>query len=235
MVSHGHGYMAPELIARLKDCPEVAQIIWTRNIPEPELGDIGAGVTIIDNEVPKGFGANHNAAFRACRQPVFCVLNPDVEWSTNPFQHLVATLNEERAALVAPEVVSPFGRVEDSMRRYPTWQSLMAKALLGDEGRAPPPVDSHLSEPDWVAGMFMLIRASDFEAIGGFDEAYFLYYEDIELCARLRANGLKILGDHRVRITHRARRSSRHNFKHMLWHLNSMMRYLWRRSGSAKA
>lgn len=221
--------MATDLIAQAKDCPEISQIVWTRNIPEPSLA-VPADVTLIDNPEPKGFGANHNAAFRHCRAPVFCVLNPDIDWPANPFPRLLDTLERERAALVAPQVVSPHGRVEDSMRRYPTVQSLLAKALRGDEGRAPMPPDGTIAHPDWVAGMFMLLRSSDFDAIGGFDESYFLYYEDIELCAQLTAAGKKIIGDLAVNVTHRARRASRSDFRHMRWHLTSMLRYLWRHS-----
>lgn len=230
IVSHGHGTMTPELVQRLSDCPEVSHIIWTKNIPEAARPFPGSRVEIIENRTPKGFGANHNAAFRHCRAPYFCILNPDIEWTENPFPKLLATIEAENAALVAPQIISPVGKVEDSMRRYPTLQSLFSKALYGEEGRAPMIPGTHVLHPDWVAGMFMLVRSTDFSTIGGFDEKYFLYYEDIELCSQLKAVGRPVVGDLSVLVTHRAQRASHHNWQHMKWHLTSMMRYLWRHS-----
>jgi hypothetical protein len=231
VVSHGHGIMTPTLVQRLSACPEVSRIIWTKNIPEPAKPFAGSRVEIVENTEPKGFGANHNAAFHGCQEPYFCILNPDIEWTENPFPGLMATLARENAALVAPQILSPVGRIEDSMRRYPTVQSLFAKALYGEEGRAPLIPGASIVYPDWVAGMFMLVRSADFSTIGGFDEDYFLYYEDIELCSQLKVVGRPIVGDLSVHVTHRAQRASHHDWQHMKWHLTSMLRYLWRHTG----
>ena len=228
VVSHGHGVMTSQLVQRLAECPEVGAIIWTKNIPETERIISHSKLEIIENARPKGFGANHNAAFKRCRAPYFCILNPDIEWRENPFPQLLATIEREQAALVAPQIVSPIGKVEDSMRRYPTLQSLFAKALYGEEGRAPLVPGASVVRPDWVAGMFMLVRSEDFSTIGGFDEKYFLYYEDIELCSQLKAVGRPVVGDLSVHVTHRAQRASHRNWQHMKWHLASMLRYLWR-------
>lgn len=231
VVSHGHGTLTPALVQRLSQCPEVSHILWTKNIPEAAEPLPGSRVEIIDNQRPKGFGANHNAAFKQCRAPYFCILNPDIEWQENPFPQLLATIEAQQAALVAPQIRSPLGTVEDSMRKYPTLQSLFAKAVYGEEGRAPIEAGATLARPDWVAGMFMLVRSRDFATIGGFDEAYFLYYEDVDLCAQLKAAGLTIVGDLSVHVVHKARRASRHDWRHMKWHFASMFRYLRRHRG----
>ena len=81
---------------------------------------------------------------------------------------------------------------------------------------------------DWVAGMFMLFRSEVFRSIGGFDEAYFLYYEDVDLCRRLHAAGKSVIYNPRVEVVHDARRGSRREFGLMRHHLASMLRYLLR-------
>ena len=232
IVSHGHGRMVEKLIGALLDCPEVRQIIITRNIPEL-LEIVGNDrVLLIDNVVPKGFGANHNAAFASCNQPFFCPLNPDVELLQNPFPELLKCLAQNSATLVAPMIVSPSGSIEDNARQFPTLGSLLTKAFGGQDGRYN---EMRAGQPDfspeWVAGMFMLFRSEDFARLGGFDEQFFLYYEDVDICVRVWQHGLKLVACPSISVIHDARRDSRRSFRHMRWHLASMARYFWRHSG----
>jgi GT2 family glycosyltransferase len=80
--------------------------------------------------------------------------------------------------------------------------------------------------PHWVAGMFMLLRSETYTAIGGFDERYYLYYEDVDLCRRLRARGLEVVLVPEAHVVHLARRASWHDLQHFLWHARSALRYL---------
>jgi GT2 family glycosyltransferase len=73
--------------------------------------------------------------------------------------------------------------------------------------------------------MFMLFRSAAFRKVGGFDERYFLYYEDVDLCARLRRAGYDIRVEAAVRVVHDARRDSRRSVRYMAWHLSSILRY----------
>jgi hypothetical protein len=82
-----------------------------------------------------------------------------------------------------------------------------------------------VSNPDWVAGMFMLFPRDVFLKIGGFDERYFLYYEDVDLCARLTLADYKILLCSTVSVIHDARRSSHKNLRYMRLHSTSMLRF----------
>ena len=81
--------------------------------------------------------------------------------------------------------------------------------------------------PDWVAGMFMLFPHEVFQNIGGFDERYFLYYEDVDLCARLTLANYRILLCSTVSVVHDARRSSHKNLRYMRLHLTSMLRFFF--------
>jgi GT2 family glycosyltransferase len=74
--------------------------------------------------------------------------------------------------------------------------------------------------------MMLLVRSETFRSIGGFDEKFFLYYEDVDLCARLRMLGHEIRQERTVEAVHDARRQSRRNPRFTCWHLTSMTRYL---------
>ncbi len=227
LVSHGHGGMVERLVAQLRNCPEVGQVVLTRNIPEASPIAADSLVEISDNDLPKGFGANHNAAFWRCRQPFFCVLNPDIQLQGNPFPVLLACLEKEGAALAAPLILAPGGEVEDSVRHFPTIRSLLRKAMGGADGRYVVAAGQPPFSPDWVAGMFMLFKAQEFARIGGFDERYFLYYEDVDICRRLSRAGMSVVACPSASAIHDARRASRRNLRHLRWHLASMARYLW--------
>ena len=223
--------MVGRLVGQLLAFPEVAQIILTLNVPESVALPDDARVMVIGNAEPKGFGANHNAAFAACAQTFFCPLNPDIEFDRNPFPVLSAALGDNRVALVAPLVRSPDGKIEDSMRHFPTPGSLLAKALGGSDGRYVVREGEANFSPEWVAGMFMLFRSRDFHDLGGFDERFFLYYEDVDICVRVWRKGMRILACPKAGVIHDARRDSRRSLRHLRWHLGSMARFLWKHRG----
>lgn len=231
IVSHGHGEMVSRLLRQLLTCPEVSQIIVTWNIPEPIPSFKGGIIQYIENIVPKGFGANHNAAFMQCNQNYFCPLNPDVQLVTNPFPELLRSMVQKNASVVAPLVKSSSDITEDSIRRFPTLVSLFFKAVGGQDGRYFITPTSAGLFPEWVAGMFMLFRSEDFRRLQGFDEKFFLYYEDVDICARAWKSGMKVLACPSVSVIHDAQRASRRNLQHMKWHAASMMRYFWKHAG----
>lgn len=228
IVSHGHSAMVEELVSSLLCYPIIKKIIITRNVPEIINLSSGGRVQIIDNISPKGFGANHNAAFAHCSQPFFCVLNPDIKFTENPFPKLFEVMAFTDANLSVPLVVSPEGKIEDSVRRFPTLSSLCIKGVGGDDGRYKISVDDPPFSPEWAAGMFMLFRSESFRRIRGFDESYFLYYEDVDICVRLWKAGMKLVVCPSVSVIHDARRASRRELQHMKWHAASMLKYLWK-------
>lgn len=224
IVSHGHGTIVADLLSDLTECPEIAKIIITQNIPEETDYPEDRRIEIVRNETPRGYGANQNAAFAGVATAFFCVLNPDIRITGNPFPMLMAALQDGEVAASAPVIVGTGGAIEDSARRFPTLYSLIGKAAgLGDGTYAEP---HERENPDWLAGMFLLLRSAAFREVGGFDEKYFLYYEDVDLCWRLRRAGYQVAQDRSVSVMHDARRESRRNLKFARWHLASMARYL---------
>lgn len=228
IVSHGHGELIPPLLDELARCAEVTSILLTLNVPEP-VPAIPAALaqrcTVISNPSPLGFGANHNQAFQRSGTPFFCILNPDIRLPENPFPPLLDALHSQGCVLAAPAVVGPQGSIEDSARRVPTPWGLALKLARISDGRYRYALGGKRFSPDWVGGMFMLVRSEAFAEAGGFDEAYFLYYEDVDLCARLTLAGGKLLLCPDAKVIHDARRASHRNLRFLRWHLASMLRF----------
>lgn len=232
VVSHGQGGLVNDFLGDLRRFSPDLDLILTCNIPERVAID-GVGLQSFrrfDNANPKGFGANHNAAFQHCDNDFFCVTNPDVRLSNDPFPMLLACMDDPKVGLVAPWVIDPAGNAEDSARYFPSLPGLVAKALGFDEGRYPV-VGELPVRVEWVAGMFMLFRAEAFRDIGGFDDGFFLYYEDVDICARLWEAGWEVVLHPGVPVIHAAQRASRRNIRHMAWHLSSMARYFAKHLG----
>jgi N-acetylglucosaminyl-diphospho-decaprenol L-rhamnosyltransferase len=228
IVSHGHGALVADLLRDLDAVVKVPfQVLLTHNIPEPDPADAAAlryPLTIIRNPRPRGFGANHNAACRVADGEFFCVINPDVRLSADPFPHLLGTLADPAAGVVAPVIMDAAGNVESTARRFPTPLSILRKAVFGA------PALEYALQPlplqvDWVSGVFLVLRREVYQRFGGFDERYFLYYEDVDLCARLHAQGYSVRQITAVSAVHAARRDSHRRPRYMAWHLRSMLRF----------
>lgn len=231
IISHSHGAMVERLVAELLTCPEIEQILVTRNIPESLDLPKDDRILVLDNIVPVGFASNHNRAFHHCTQLYFCPLNPDIQLLGNPFPPLLAAMENTEAAIVAPLVRNPSGSLEDSLRSFPTLYSLLLKALKVSDGRCNIKEGQSVVYPEWVAGMFMLFRSSNFRQLDGFDPKFFLYYEDVDICVRTWKAGMKVLACPSVSVIHDAQRASHRNLRFLRWHISSMARYFYKHWG----
>lgn len=230
VVSHGQGDLVDALLRDLARLPEPGrfELLLTRNLPEPlpaGASNLPFPLVLIDNVSPKGFGSNHNAALARARGAAFCVANPDLRIPGDPFPPLLRALRCDDVGLVGPRVRASDGAEEDSIRRFPTVPGLLKRALGLDDGRIPLPQGDDPVSVDWVAGMFMLARAEAFRAVGGFDESYFLYYEDVDLCVRLWRQGWRVAACPAAEVIHDARRDSHRNLRYLSWHLASLLRF----------
>jgi GT2 family glycosyltransferase len=229
VVSHGQRALLLDLLGDLQRHVKTAfRLIVTENIPEePDLAieNYAFSIDVIRNRHAKGFGANHNSALELAGSGLFCVLNPDIRLHSDPFPQLRSIVANPAIGVVAPVVTGTDLAAEDHARSFPTIFTLMAK-IFGYRPHAVPPVGHSVYFPDWVAGMFMLFRAETMRSVGGFDERYFLYYEDVDLCARLRDKGLVVAVCTLVSVVHSARRESRRNIRFASWHLRSAIRFL---------
>lgn len=102
---------------------------------------------------------------------------------------------------------------------------LASKFFGRSDGRYHFSLDDDPLPVDWIGGMFMLFRSSAFASVGGFDEKFFLYYEDVDICARLWTAGYRVLVCPAASVIHDAQRASHHDWHYRLWHAQSMQRY----------
>lgn len=229
VVSHRQASLLPPLLADLAAQMSEAElsVFLTLNVPEPlgfDATEFPFSLTIIRNDSRKGFGANHNAAFAMMaakdESDYFCVVNPDIRIIGPDFfsRLLKNTLSFANCGVVAPVVKNNFLVIEDHARPLPT-PLILARKLFGFQEPPPP------SDPDWVAGMFMLFTKEVFARLGGFDEKFFLYYEDVDLCCRLRLAGYRIVVEPDAVVTHDARRASHRRPYYFYRHLFSVLRF----------
>lgn len=166
-----------------------------------------------------GFAAGINLAVRNSTQPYLLLLNPDA-LVEGPVPRVLEEwlAAHPDTAVAGPRILNTDGSVQPSARRFPgisaalggrsTWLSqrfpnnwFSRRHLLGLTADAPLDVD-------WIAGSCMMTTRAAFERVGGFDEQFFLYWEDADYCRRLKAMGLKSTYVPGVAVTHAGGHSS---------------------------
>lgn len=227
VVSHGQIDLIKNLLNDINAyCQESSlELILTLNLEEnlPFATDnFVFPINVIRNTSPLGFAANHNKAFACSTGQFFCVMNPDIRLNENPFPVLLSSLQDSTVGVVAPLVVSVSGEIEDSARVFPTPFKIICKAFGGCKG-SDYLIKNEPIYPDWVGGMFMLFPREIFEKLKGLNEGFFLYYEDVDLCARLRLLGCQVVLCPNAKVIHEAQRSSHKSFKYLSWHIVSML------------
>lgn len=236
IVSHGHGAMVSRLVEQLLRYSEVMRVVVTCNIPEQLSLPDSDQVQMLLNPQPKGFAANHNAAFAYCTTPWFVVLNPDVELPNNPFPAMLHAARGAHVGVASPAATTPLGQPEDNWRRFPTVWGLARKVFGLSDGRyRHPPAHEPPFAVDWVSGLCMLFNSSAYTQLKGFDERYFLYYEDVDVCVRAWKAGWQVVACPGATVVHQAQRASHRNMQHLRWHLASMARYFATHAGRLPA
>lgn len=235
IVSHGQAKLVQQLLNDLEavvPSEMINEVIVTCNLPETINYSFKNGLLkLINNPFPKGFAANHNAAFEQSIGDYFCILNPDIRLIENPFIALVENMRDLNLGMIAPSIVNLNGQLEDSVRRFPTISRLVKRLFTGKHDVYTFKQSDELFYPDWVAGMFMLFDKEAYQAVNGFDEGYFLYYEDVDICVRLWQKGLPIAVLPKTRVIHQAQRQSHKQLKYLRWHLGSMLRFFTKHIG----
>jgi len=183
-------------------------------------------VRLIRNAANVGFARGVNQGIAASQGPLVLILNPDCRIAANAVEHLEAALAAHPSCAVAgPRILDPDGAVQGSARGDPDMltglfgrTSMLRRLLPGlsvsrrnvvDEAngaRGPAP---EALVVDWLSGACMLARRDRLAQVGGFDERYFLYWEDADLCRRLRARGYDVRYVPHAEAVHRVGQSSR--------------------------
>jgi N-acetylglucosaminyl-diphospho-decaprenol L-rhamnosyltransferase len=229
IVSHGQGRLVRHLLEDLGRFKELTfEVIITLNIPEEEsFLEVAADLPtmVLRNASPLGFGGNHNQAFKHSKGTIFVVLNPDLRIPSFDFTTLLSSLADQSIGAWAPQVLSPAGAIEDSARRFPTLPRLLKRVMKEHKVLDYTNLCSP-TEVDWVAGMFVAFRRDAYQRVNGFDEKFFMYLEDADICVRLKLKGLRIILDPRCHVIHDAQRASHRQLNHLYWHLTSLAKFL---------
>ena len=247
VVSHGHGQQVLDMLQSFIQSGLLqhwqVQVIVTLNIHEPALllaleqAHWPFPVQILENAQPMGFGANHNQAMQNTRSAWLCVVNPDIRWcvlSTPQLQdRLFATVltlpnstNGKPIGLYCPTQITAEGLVQDFARTLPTPWGLAARwAARQRNARTQPGVAQSVSQAHWVNGACMLFPTPLYRQLGGFNQRYFMYCEDVDICLRLQLEGYR-LAPLPITVVHAAQRNTRHQRQHLRWHVRSLIK-LW--------
>jgi len=199
-------------------------------------------------ELPRnlGYGAAANVAAAGADEPWLLVANPDVTFSAGSLDTLLdAAQRWPAAGSLGPAILTPDGQLYPSARALPSLGRGIGHALLGWWWPANPWTAAYRRERGtpqegpvgWLSGSCLLLRRSAFEAVGGFDPSFFMYFEDLDLCDRLGAAGFANVYVPSAVITHAGGHStSRHAARMTVEHHRSAYRYLSRRyAGPARA
>jgi N-acetylglucosaminyl-diphospho-decaprenol L-rhamnosyltransferase len=194
-----------------------------------------------------GYGAAANRGVAATTAPYVLVCNPDLEVPVDAVAALVTALDSDAGlALAGPLVRTPTGQRYPSARKFPSFVDAAGHALLGlfvpdnrfTRSYQQSELDTAVVEVrvvDWVSGACFLVRRTAFEAVGGFDESYFMYAEDVDLCWRLGRAGWTVAYAPTAEVTHfQGRSTDRHPYRMILEHHRSLLRFASRSSTGRK-
>ncbi|HEV2590283.1 MAG TPA: glycosyltransferase family 2 protein [Gaiellaceae bacterium] len=167
-------------------------------------------LTVVETGRNAGFGAGCNAGARCGSAPAILFLNPDAQLAPEQALSLAESLARDPAlGAVGPRIVGADGSVHSSARRTPRLRSAFGEAMLVHRlvPRAQWATElirdpGHGAEVEWLSGAALCVRRTAFEQIGGFDERFFLYSEDTDICVRLRGAGYRVRFDAAVTAVH---------------------------------
>lgn len=237
VVTHGPNADLPRCVAALG--ASVSSLVLVDNLPRTPLPAVPNAV-VVENSTPRSYAVNVNLAVARTHAPYVAVVNPDCVPDDGAIERLCGFLDDHpRAALAAPQLRWPDGRPQPTGRSFPTVGATLVR-------RTPlrllfPPFEiqrnhyrlGHRDAPwraDWLLGAFWVLRRQAFDEVGGMDEGYPMYVEDIDLCARLDAAGHERWvfpgagAVHEYQAVIDRRFLSRRN----AWHLRSMARFVRR-------
>jgi len=232
VVTHGPHPQLDSCLAAL--APQVDELVVVANPPAP---DVAARLLVNDRAL--GFAANANKGIAATSAPFVVVANPDTEPHVDAVRLLLEFAESNpRAGVVGPQLLFPDGQWQPSRRSFPTVGGTIVRRtplrrILRPETRQ---VDHYLleerpTEPvrsDWMLAAFLLLRRDMLDELGGFDEGYRLYGEDIDLCYRAAKAGWERWYVPQASVTHAhaAVTDRRILTRQTLWHWRSIARFV---------
>lgn len=200
-------------------------------------------VIALDRNV--GFGSGANLGVARTTAPYVAILNPDLEVEPGATKTLVDVLDQDPTlGIAAPRIVTPDGRLYPSARRFPDMVDAAGHAFLHFVWRSNPfsrryrMLDwdhTDAADVDWVAGTHFVVRRAAWDEVGGFDEGFFMYLEDVDLCWRLKAKGWRVRYEPAARVVHAIGRSTDQTpYRMIAEHHRSLLRYAGKTTAGPK-
>jgi N-acetylglucosaminyl-diphospho-decaprenol L-rhamnosyltransferase len=196
------------------------------------------GATLIQLDDNFGYGGAINRALAAVPADLttLIICNPDAVLTPAAVDHLRSEVSDPRVGLAGPRILNEDGTTYPSGRAIPSIGNGIGHALFANIWKSNPwtkkyhakaYLEATTQEVGWVSGSCIAIRRELFEIVGGFDEAYFMYFEDVDLAYRLGQRSLTNLYVPQVSITHLGGESTKAVKKHMLKvHHDSAMHFI---------
>jgi len=238
--SHGDVF---ELADNLQKCG-CEELIVVNHDPAENLAGLSANPRVrVINQANKGYAAGLNRGLSELRQwnGIVFICNPDV--SVLRLDTLPSALNYLSSypdvACLLPVILGRDGKVRKSYRRFYTMMTLVGSRLFKRD-HAPAFMHSHFYkgcddsrplEVDWGCGAAMLFRAPIFTGKVSFDERFFLYFEDVDICAQVWQAGFKVVWHPEFQCCHREGVASRRNIRFLGLHLLSAMKFVMKYRG----
>jgi N-acetylglucosaminyl-diphospho-decaprenol L-rhamnosyltransferase len=227
----------PACLAAL--APEVDELVVVANLADARRPELPVEGRLVVNERALGFAANVNKGVAATSAPYVVTANPDAIAGAGAVRRLLAFAREHpRAGIVGPQLLYPDGEWQPSRRRFPTvlgtvirrtplrlvlrkerWQR--SHYLLDERPEAP-------AQADWMLGGFLLLRRQMLDELGGLDEGFRLYGEDIDLGYRAARAGWErwYVPDAIVQHNYHAVIDRRFLTRRTWWHFRGMVRFV---------
>ena len=236
VVSHLHRAELAESLPAL--VAQVDEVVVIANVPGSAPAD-DRGARVIESTRPASFAANINAGTRATSGELVLVSNPDAipePGAIGILRDFVET--HERCGVAGPQLVNPDGSWQPSRRRFPTVSGTLVRRT--PLRRLRPPfehqrehylLDERPAEPtptDWMLGGCLLFRRSMLEELGGFDEGFRMYGEEIDLCYRAAKAGWERWYVPAAVVHHRWDAATDRRFftRRTLWHWRGILRFV---------
>ncbi|MGX1770707.1 glycosyltransferase family 2 protein [Nocardia brasiliensis] len=192
------------------------------------------GATVVRNPINVGLTRAINQGAWELDTEWLLIANPDTRMTPGAIAALVETArSDDRIGVIGPRVSRLDGSAYPTGRRFPSIGIGIAHALLGSVWPANPATRAYFGNPvtsvsdvDWISGCFMLFRREAFDAVGGYDERYFMYFEETKIALDLHRAGWRVVLDPAVEILHREGGSTRHApFRKVRNHHRSALRF----------
>lgn len=195
--SHSHLERCVASLYRKIKLAEPWEIILVNNDPERDINDLSldfSRVKIVDHRKNIGFGSGVNLGVKEATGDILFILNPDTEILTENFREVLEEMSgAEDVGVVGGRIIDGAGRGQSwTAGRGISFYDLVRNNLGASRSRSVWN-SSRKTECDWVAGTALFIAKELFDALGGFDERFFMYFEDVDLCRRAKLAGRKVL------------------------------------------